>query len=155
MPVNHVFDEFKKDFFPGEDVTIVFDNGEQVEGVIREKAKFPMIRGPDGRVQRAAFARYFVRLQNLPDQEALVDDKHIRRDRKVFTKQNLRAFLKNSLQREAWIGAPWLVKEHLAIEYRLPMEIPSHLLQDAKLLASKVFHPIHTPIDQTLASAAK
>jgi len=116
-----------------------------VEGTIREKAKFPMIRGPDGRVQRAAFSRYFVRLQNLPDQEALVDDKHIRRDRKVFTKQNLRAFLKNSLQREAWIGAPWLVKEHLAIEYRLSMEIPSHLLQDAKLLASKVSLSFHLP----------
>jgi hypothetical protein len=75
----------------------------------------------------------------MPDKEALVDDKHIRRDRKVFTKQNLRSFLKSSLQREAWIGAPWLVKEHLAITHRLPMEIPAHLMQDARLLANKVY----------------
>ena len=81
-----------------------------------------------------------------------MDDKHIRRDKKVFTKQNLRAFLKNSLQREAWIGAPWLVKEHLAIQYRLPMEIPGHLLQDAKLLANKVYIPL-APTQQELASA--
>ncbi|KAK5135513.1 hypothetical protein LTR08_005148 [Meristemomyces frigidus] len=137
--VSSVFDEFKKDFFPGEDVLVIFDDGEQMGGVIREKAKFPMIRGPDGTIQRAAFSRYFVRCHNQPGEEALVDDKHIRRDKKVFTKQNLRAFLKNSLQREAWIGAPWLVKEHLAIQYRLPMEIPGHLLQDAKLLANKVY----------------
>jgi len=109
-----------------------------MEGGIREKAKFPMIRGPDGSVQRAAFSRYFVRILNDPGEEALMDDKHLRRDKKVFTKQHLRSFLKNSLQREAWIGAPWLVKEHLAIQYRLPMEIPAHLLQDAKLLATKV-----------------
>lgn len=118
---------------------ITLDDGEQMEGLIREKAKFPMIRGPDGTVQRAAFSRYFVRVIDHPEEEALLDDKHLRRDKKVFTKQNLRAFLKNSLQREAWIGAPWLVKEHLAIQYRLPMEIPSHLLQDAKLLATKVY----------------
>ena len=89
-------------------------------------------------VQRAAFSRYFVRPDNSPREEALVDDVHIRRDKKIFTKQNLRSFLKHSLQREAWIGAPWLVKEHLAIQYRLPMDIPAHLLQDAKLLQSKV-----------------
>ena len=114
------------------------EGSEQLSGVIREKAKFPMIRGPNGEIQRAAFSRYFVRLHHTPNEECLLDDKHIRRDRKIFTKQNLRAFLKHSLQREAWIGAPWLVKEPLAIQYRLPMEIPSHLLQDARLLANKV-----------------
>ncbi|KAK4546697.1 hypothetical protein LTR36_001915 [Oleoguttula mirabilis] len=149
--VSSVFDEFKKDFFPGEDVLVIFDDGEQMEGVIREKAKFPMIRGPDGTIQRAAFSRYFVRCHNQPGEEALVDDKHIRRDKKVFTKQNLRSFLKHSLQREAWIGAPWLVKEHLAIQYRLPMEIPGHLLQDAKLLANKVY-TMPAPTHYRLAS---
>jgi len=146
-----------------------------MEGVIREKAKFPMIRGPDGavsyfsiyvhwlhlqpstntfqQIQRAAFSRYFVRCNNSPGEEALVDDKHIRRDKKIFTKMNLRSFLKNSLQREAWIGAPWLVKEHLAIQYRLPMEIPGHLLQDAKLLANKVYTYIPpAPTHSLLAS---
>lgn len=138
-----------------------------MEGIIREKAKFPMIRGPDGavsrdhiyttgtrsppltycpQIQRAAFSRYFVRTHASPKEEALVDDKHIRRDKKVFTKQHLRSFLKNSLQREPWMGAPWLVKEHLAIHFRLPMEIPGHLLQDAKLIANKVWtsHEIAT-----------
>lgn len=136
--VNAVYDEFKRDFFPGEEVVVLTDDGtDHLTGTIQEKAKFPMIRGPGGEVQREAFSRYFVRLHDSPN-ESLVDDKHVRRDRKVFTKQNLRAFLKHSLQRESWIGAPWLVREHLAIHYRLPMEIPAHLLQDAQLLANKV-----------------
>lgn len=141
--MNTVYDDLKKDFFPGEEVVVTFDEGDQCDGTVREKAKFPMIRGPDGSVQRAAFSRYFVRIDSDSVMEALVDDKHIRRDKKVFTKQNLRAFLKHSLQREAWIGAPWLVKEHLAIQYRLPMEIPANMLQDAKLLANKVYNDVH------------
>lgn len=132
-----MFNEFRHDFFPGEEVICTFDDNEQFAGVISEKAKFPMIRGPAGEVQRAAFSRYFVRLTDI-EQEGLVSDSHLRRDRKLFTKVNLRAFLKHSLQRQAYNGAPWLVKEALAIQYRLPMEIPSHLLQEAKLLANKV-----------------
>jgi hypothetical protein len=121
-------------------VWITLDDAESVEGSIREKAKFPMIRGPDGSVQRNAFSRYFIRLHKSPNEEALVDEKHLRRDRKVFTKLHLRAFLKKSLSREAWNGAPWLVNEHLAIQYRLPMEIPHHLLREAHLL-HKVYIP--------------
>lgn len=120
---------------------ILDDSTEQMKGVIREKAKFPMIRGPNGDVQREAFSRYFVKVHNLQDRECLMEDKFVRRDRKVFTKQNLKAFLRHSLQRESYTGAPWLVKEPLAIQYRLPMEIPARLLQDAKLLAHKVGPP--------------
>lgn len=110
-------------------MNVSLDNGDQFEGVIREKAKFPELRNPDGSIQRAAFSRYFVKLNNQLGDEALLDDKHIKRNRKLFTKQNLRSFLKNSLQRAMFNGAPWLVKESLARQYRLPMEIPPHLHQ--------------------------
>ncbi len=136
--VNAVYDEFKRDFFPKEHIIVLLeDAGEQKMGTIREKAKFPMIRGPNGEVQREAFSRYFIQLDNSPE-EYIADDKHIRRDRKIFNKQNLRAFLKHTLFREPWIGAPWLVREHFAIKYRLPMDIPVHLLQESRLLANKV-----------------
>ncbi len=137
--MNGVYDEYKREFFPGEEVIVQLQiRDEQREGTIREKAKFPKICAPNGDVQRPAFSRYFITLHDETGDEVLVDDKHVRRDRKVFTKQNLRAFLKHSLQRESWIGAPWLVKEHLAIHYRLQMEIPAHLLYGAKLLSDKV-----------------
>ena len=130
--VTHVYDDFRNDFFPGEEVTVIMEEGEQMEGLVREKAKFPELRHPDGTIMRAAFSRYFVRLKDQPGHEALLDENHLRRNRNVFTKQNLRAFLKHSLQRESWTGAPWLVKEHLAVQYRLPMEIPPHLQQGAR-----------------------
>lgn len=127
--VNYVFDEFKHDYFPHEDVDITLENGEQHSGTIREKAKFEALRNPDGSIQRPGFARYFVKVNSPNGDEALVDDKHIKRSRKVFTKQNLRSFLKNSLRRDPVIGAPWLVKEHIAFQYRLPMDIPPHMVQ--------------------------
>lgn len=138
----NVWQQFRNDFFPGETVSVLLEDGEHLEGVIREKARFPEIRNPDGSIKRAAFSRYFVRINDQQGDEALLDDKHIKRGRRVFTKQNLRSFLKNSIQREAWAGAPWLVKEHLAVQYRLPMEIPAHLTQAARAASqeTKVRH---------------
>jgi len=106
-----------------------------------------MIRGPDGSIQRNAFARYFIRLHDTPGDEALVDEQHVRRDRKVYSKLNLRAFLKNSLVREAYQGAPWLVKEPLAHQYRITSHIPPELLRDAHVLANRVGppDPYHDP----------
>lgn len=139
--VNWVYNEFKREFFPGEDVIVALRDRDPQAGAIREKAKFPMIRGPDGSVQRNAFARYFIRLHDTPGDEALVDEQHVRRDRKVYSKLNLRAFLKNSLVREPYQHAPWLVKEPLAHQYRISSHIPPELLKDAHLLANRVCSP--------------
>jgi hypothetical protein len=140
-----VYNEFKREFFPGEDVIVALRDRDPTTGTIREKAKFPMIKGPDGSIQRNAFARYFIRLNDAPGDEALVDEQHVRRDRKVYSKLNLRAFLKNSLNREAYQGAPWLVREPLALQYRISTHIPQDLLRDAHLLANRVgpSDPLH------------
>jgi hypothetical protein len=142
-----VYNEFKREFFPGEDVIVALRDRDPTTGAIREKAKFPMIRGPDGSIQRNAFARYFIRLHDTPGDEALVDEQHVRRDRKVYSKLNLRAFLKNSLVREAYQHAPWLVKEPLAHQYRISSHIPPELLRDAHVLANRVgpSDPYHDP----------
>lgn len=125
--VDRVFEDFKQDFYPGETVTVMLDDGTRLNGLVREKAKFPELRRADGYVDRKAFSRYFVRLMTRPQEEALVDDDHIVRDRKAFTKQMLRSFIKNTVTREAWTGAPWLVKPKIAEEYRIDTEIPPHL----------------------------
>jgi DDT domain/ATP-utilising chromatin assembly and remodelling N-terminal/WSTF, HB1, Itc1p, MBD9 motif 1 len=125
--VDQVFDDFRQDFYPGETVTVVLDDGTRLNGLVREKAKFPEIRRGDGSVERKAFSRYFVQLMTRSDEEALVDDDHIVRDRKAFTKQMLRSFIKNTVTREAWTGAPWLVKPKIAEEYRIDTQVPLHL----------------------------
>ncbi|KAI9702530.1 MAG: hypothetical protein M1836_001010 [Candelina mexicana] len=109
------------DFFPGEHVTVLLSDGERLNGSIREKAKFPAA------ADQRAFSRYFVTLTNRPGEEALVDDEHVQRDRKSFTKQMLRSFIKNTVTREAWTGAPWLVKDKIAKELHIDTRVPAHL----------------------------
>lgn len=129
--------EFKQDFYPGESVTVILDNGDRLNGLVREKTKFPELVKIDGSMERKAFARYFVCLTDRPSEEALVDDEHIIRDRKTFTKQRLRSFIKNTVTREAWTGAPWTVKTKIADEYRINTEVPNHLRYENQVLARK------------------
>lgn len=95
-----------------------------------------MVRA-DGTTERKAFARYFVCLADRPSEEALVDEEHVVRDRKTFTKQRLRSFLKNTVSREAWTGAPWTVKAKIAEEYRINTDIPSHLRYENQVAQRK------------------
>lgn len=100
---------------------------DRLTGVVREKTKFPELRAPDGTLERKAFARYFCDLDGQKGADALVSDENMQRERKTFTKQRLRSFLKNSVSREAWAGAPWLVKAKLAEAYRINTVVPEHL----------------------------
>ncbi|KIV95445.1 hypothetical protein PV10_03101 [Exophiala mesophila] len=135
--VEEVFNDFKNDFYPGELVTAILHDDTRLTGYVREKAKFAEIKGLDGKVIRDAFSRYFVRLPDRPGEEALVDDNHIVRDRKVFTKQMLRSFIKNTVTREGWNGAPWLVKPEIARRFRIDTTVPAHLLYSTKVAAKK------------------
>ena len=103
---------------------------DRLPGHIHEKTKFPELRASDGTQERKSFARYFCYLDNRQGEGALVDEEHVQRERKTFTKQRLRSFLKNSISREAWAGAPWLVKPKLAEEYRINTVIPEFLTHE-------------------------
>lgn len=135
--VDEVFDDFKSDFYPGEMVTVSIDDSQRLNGRVRDKAKFAEQRDQDGNVTRPAFARYFVRLIDRPDEEALADAEHLARDRKIFTKQMLRSFIKNCVTREAWTGAPWLVKSELAEKYSIDSVVPQHLRHSYKIAERK------------------
>lgn len=137
MLVEDVYNEFKNDFYPGELVTVILDDSTKLNGRVRDKAKFAEVRAADGSVARDAFSRYFVRLIDRPDEEALVDDNHIVRDRKVFTKQMLRSFIKNTVTREGWNGAPWIVKPEIAERFRIDTHVPLHLQYSSKVAAKK------------------
>ncbi|KAK4157942.1 hypothetical protein C8A00DRAFT_11243 [Chaetomidium leptoderma] len=134
--VDQVYDEFKNDYYPGEAVTVHILGGERLQGVVRDKTRFGSKVLPDGTLT-APFSRYFVSLDERPDEEAVVDDSHIFRDRKVFTKAVLRSFIKKTVTREAWNGAPWLVKNAVAEKYHIDTRIPPHLRYDNKLAERK------------------
>jgi hypothetical protein len=98
---------------------------------------FPRQYYTDGAVKSEAYARYLVRIVDRPNEEALLDQDHITRDRKTFSKQMLRAFIKNNTTRESWNGAPWLVKSSIAEEYKIPTEVPKHLQYGARVAEKK------------------
>ncbi|KAK3357335.1 hypothetical protein B0T25DRAFT_538898, partial [Lasiosphaeria hispida] len=134
--VDQIYDEFKNDYYPGEAVTVRVLGGEKLHGVIRDKTRFGSKVLPDGTLTDP-FSRYFVSLDTRPGDEAVVDDAHIFRDRKVFTKSVLRSFIKKTVTREAWNGAPWLVKLDVAGQYHIDTRVPPHLRYDNKLLERK------------------
>ncbi|EAW14530.1 DDT domain protein [Aspergillus clavatus NRRL 1] len=129
--------EFKQDFYPGEPVLILLEDSSRLHGVIRDKARFAEQRYPDGTIKAPAYATYLVKVLDRPNEEALLDQDHITRDRKTFTKQMLRAFIKNNVTRESWNGAPWLVKPSIAEEYKIPTEVPNHLQYGARVAEKK------------------
>ena len=49
----------------------------------------------------------------------------------------LRSFLKNTVVRESWSGAPWTVKPRIADEYGINSEIPPHLRYDHQVAQRK------------------
>jgi hypothetical protein len=55
----------------------------------------------------------------------------------VFSKILLRAFLKASLTKEQWHGAPWTVRPKLAKEFNIPSEVPAHLQQTHRIAEKK------------------
>ncbi|KAL1842727.1 hypothetical protein VTJ49DRAFT_4365 [Mycothermus thermophilus] len=134
--VDQIYEEFKNDYYPGEAVTVHIVGDQRLQGVVRDKTRFGSKVLPDGTVV-PPFSRYFVSLNDRPIEEAVVDDQHIFRDRKVFTKAVLRSFIKKTVTREAWNGAPWLVKHDVAEKYHIDTRIPQHLRYDSKLLERK------------------
>ncbi|KAL2380917.1 hypothetical protein RJ035_006634 [Blastomyces gilchristii] len=148
--VDQVFEDFKQDFYPGERVTVLLTNGSRLQGIVREKARFPELINEDGTVERRASSRYLVKLVNRPNEEALLDDEHLIRDRKIFTKQMLRSFIRNTVTRESWTGAPWLVKPEIAKEYRIDTEVPKHLQYVNRVAGKKANVAVDKEEDENL-----
>ena len=155
-----IYDEFKADYYPGEAVTITLSNGERLTGIVRDKARLGSKVLPDGTLTQP-ISRYFTSIDGRPNAEATVDSNQIFRDRKIFTKSVLRSFIKKTVTREAWNGAPWLVKHNVAAQYHIDTRVPPHLRYDNKLLERKqhqaqrkALQPGHSPHDMNGMAAA-
>lgn len=136
--VDMVFDEFKADFYPGEDVFVTLDefNNERRACLVREKTTFGARILPDGSSSLPT-SRYLVVLGGGSGQEQIVTGDNLSRERGAFTKSMLRSFLKRTIHREAWNGAPWLVKDDYAKQYHIDTRIPPHLRHDTKIQERK------------------
>ena len=128
--MDQLFQEFKNDFYPGEEVTVSIDGGDRVHGLVRDKTSFGPRVLPDG-TKLPPQSRYLVLLKE-DQREIHVKDVDVSRDRGVFTKAMLRSFIKRTTTRESWTGAPWLVKHDYAETYHIDTRVPPHLRQDSK-----------------------
>ncbi|KAK9450158.1 ATP-utilizing chromatin assembly and remodelling N-terminal-domain-containing protein [Limtongia smithiae] len=128
--VDEVYEAFSTDFYPGEYAFATINN-DKVEVLIREKTQFNAIRLPNGEVT-PAYAKYRVEMvgHGREGMEDIVDGTQLTRDRKRFSKSMLRTFMKNTISREPWSGAPWLVKPKYAQKYRIPTAVPPHLIKN-------------------------
>ncbi|KAI4275205.1 MAG: hypothetical protein LQ337_003383 [Flavoplaca oasis] len=135
--VDHVYEDFKNDYYPKENIVVTFDDGTRSSGVLREKTRFPELLRADGSVERSAYARYLVCLNNPSDKEIVVEPKDLARERKTFTKQRLRSFLKKSIDHESWLGAPWCVKPEIASALQICGIVPPHLTYEHQMAQRK------------------
>ncbi|PHH69697.1 hypothetical protein CDD80_6560 [Ophiocordyceps camponoti-rufipedis] len=129
--VDMIYDEFKHDFYPGEEVTVTVDGGDRVHGLVRDKTSFGPRILPDGS-HAQPMTRYLVNIKDT-EEETMVTDEHICRDRGTFTKSMLRSFIKKTVIREAWTGAPWLVKHDYAAQHHIDTRVPPQLRYDTKV----------------------
>jgi hypothetical protein len=60
----------------------------------------------------------------------------LQRNRKFYSKLLLKVFLRDAVRRELWVGAPWMVLEHLAKRYKISTKMPDLKTREA-LLAQK------------------
>ncbi|XXG96468.1 glycosyl transferase [Hypoxylon texense] len=131
--VDMVYNDFKDDYYPGETVTVIRKkDGERVTGVVRDKIRVNRRGLPDGS-HVPPYSRYVITYSvDDRDEETAVDSDQIFRDKKIFTKSILRSFIKKTVTREAWTGAPWLVRPDISARYHIDNRVPPHLRRDNK-----------------------
>ncbi|KAI1772503.1 ATP-utilizing chromatin assembly and remodelling N-terminal-domain-containing protein [Hypoxylon cercidicola] len=130
--VDMIYDEFKSEYYPGETVTIVQKDGERVTAIVRDKARLGSKMLPDGSMTRP-YSRYVITYSaDGQTEETVVDNDQISRDRGIFTKSILRSFIKKTVTREPWLGAPWVVRPEISAKYHIDNRVPPHLRQAPK-----------------------
>jgi len=108
-------------------VTVTLKNHDKTEGLVREKVSFGATKSSAGVIIKQPYSSYTVKLVNRGGKDIVINGMDLQRDRKIFTKAMLRAFIKNTVQRDAWNGAPWLVKDQFAKKFCIDQNVPKHL----------------------------
>jgi hypothetical protein len=67
----------------------------------------------------------------------------LQRDRKVYSKIIFKQYLRHTTTREAYVGAPWTVKDHLAKRYGIPLVMSDKKTRDAMLAQKRAANGNH------------
>jgi hypothetical protein len=137
----------EQEFFQGE-IVICHLDGKESFVYIQDKVTLPVggaDNAPAGNTIPAtgkSFTRYHLALLKVTDlthngSYGHVPPGDLRRSKDEFNKRTLKAFLKQSLTRQTWLGAPWQVKPNLCERYGLPKDIPKEILAFFRKAARK------------------
>lgn len=120
--VGLIFDEFRSDCYPGEEVTVIqYPGPVGVIGTVKTR-KIDAHVLSDGSLGEP-FPHYTIKLHQTPYEEVSVDKKRIEKIHRVFTKQKLWSFIHKNVSREDSEGHPWVVKPEAAIRYSVLPEL--------------------------------
>jgi hypothetical protein len=80
---------------------------------------------------------YTIDMEDNAEEVTKYKASELQRDRRVYSKLVLKQFLRGAVSREAWNGAPWMIKEHLAKRYKISTKVPDAKTRDAVMAAKK------------------
>jgi len=86
---------------------------------------------------------YTIHLDDTGEDLTRYKASELQRDRRVYSKLVLKQFLRSAVSREAWNGAPWMVKDHLAKRYNISTKVPEAKTRDAVMAAKKAANSAH------------
>ena len=132
--VTSLYEEFRDNILSGEHIQVQDElTGAWAAGVLKQRVTF---------LDRPEMSRYFVQIHHgsgSTSSLACADRQHIQRKPRTFTKHNLQRFLRHTISRDRYEGAPWVVKPKYAEEYNLDTQLPPHLTQEA-ITAERKLH---------------
>ncbi|KAF2852587.1 glycosyltransferase family 57 protein [Plenodomus tracheiphilus IPT5] len=131
--VNAVFDHFKEEYFQDEMVTIEDGNNARRHGIITgftdNNQLNAMYHGQ--MLTNAGYSGYIITMDDTKETVVKHKAAELQRERKSYSKLILKQYLRASIKRESWIGAPWMVKSSLAKVYEISTKVPDHKTQAA------------------------
>ncbi|KAF2003169.1 glycosyltransferase family 57 protein [Amniculicola lignicola CBS 123094] len=138
--VNIVFDHFREHFMEGDRVSIE-QEGKSRYGTISRIQDMSVThnnvftgQSPDDQF------RSFTYVLTMEDGGEIISRykaSELSRDRRIYSKLALKQFLRSTVSRDAWNGAPWMVKDHLAKRYNISTKVPEAKTRDAVMAAKK------------------
>ncbi|KAL6705150.1 glycosyl transferase [Coniothyrium glycines] len=133
--VNDVFDNFKEHFVIGDRVSIENDNSRRfgaIQDITDNSRTHNMFTGQAMEDPVRSYT-YVIKMDDNGEVITKYRASELQRDRKIYSKLILKQFLRNTVTREPWIGAPWKVKETLAKRFDISTKVPDHKTREAVL----------------------
>ncbi|KAE8828505.1 hypothetical protein HRS9139_07724 [Pyrenophora teres f. teres] len=136
--VNDVYDHFKEQFMLQDRVFIEGDSRRfGVITAITDNSRLHSMFTGQSMDDSIRSYTYVITMEDSGETITKYKASELQRDRKVYSKLLLKAFLRNALKRDEWIGAPWMVKDSLAKRYDIPTKLPDNKTRQDVLDAKK------------------